>query len=220
MNRRHLTLAAIAGTLGLTYGVWYSYSVFLVALLREFGWSRSVLAGAFSVFTLVHGGANPLVGMLCDRIGPRRLVVFGGVALGLALYGNSFIDSPGHLYLGFGLFTALAVACSGWVPAVVMVQRQFMDRLGLSLGIVSSGIGLGMLLVVPLCEALIESLGWRSRVADPGRDLRRLDRAGGAVPDARRSGAPRARAARGQGAGGAARTRRPWARRCARSPSG
>ncbi|MEJ2175302.1 MAG: MFS transporter, partial [bacterium] len=100
MNRRHLTLGAIALTLGLTYGVWYSYSVFLVALLKDFGWSRSVLAGAFSVFTLVHGAANPVIGMLCDRVGPRRLVIFGGVALGLALYGNSFIDSPERLYLG------------------------------------------------------------------------------------------------------------------------
>ncbi len=162
MNRRALTLGAIALTLGLTYGVWYSYSVFLVALLKEFGWSRSVLAGAFSVFTLVHGAANPVIGMLCDRVGPRRLVIFGGVALGLALYGNSFIDSPQHLYLGFGLLTAASVALCGWVPAVVLVQRQFMDRLALSLGIVSSGIGLGMLLVVPLCQALIESLGWRS----------------------------------------------------------
>jgi len=27
-----------------------------------------VLAGAFSVFTLVHGGINPLVGALCDRL--------------------------------------------------------------------------------------------------------------------------------------------------------
>lgn len=162
MNRRHVTLGAIALTLGLSYGVWYSYSVFLVALLKEFGWSRSVLAGAFSVFTLVHGAANPFIGMLCDRIGPRRLVIFGGVALGLALYANGFIDSPGHLYLGFGVATALAVACCGWVPAVVLVQRQFMDRLGLSLGIVSSGIGLGMLFVVPLCQLLIESLGWRA----------------------------------------------------------
>jgi len=162
MNRRHVTLGAIALTLGLTYGVWYSYSVFLVALLKEFGWSRSVLAGAFSVFTLVHGVANPIVGVLCDRIGPRRLVIFGGGALGLALYANGFIDSPRHLYLGFGLATALAVACCGWVPAVVLVQRQFMDRLGFSLGIVSSGIGLGMLLVVPLCQLLIESLGWRA----------------------------------------------------------
>jgi len=162
MNRRHLTLGAIALTLGLTYGVWYSYSVFLVALLNDFGWSRSVLAGAFSVFTLVHGAANPVIGMLCDRVGPRRLVIFGGMALGLALYGNSFIDSPARLYLGFGLLTAASVALCGWVPAVVLVQRQFMDRLALSLGIVSSGIGLGMLLVVPLCQALIESLGWRS----------------------------------------------------------
>ena len=162
MNRRYLTLGAIAVTLGLTYGVWYSYSVFLVALLKEFGWSRSVLAGAFSVFTLVHGAANPFIGMLCDRIGPRRLVIFGGAALGLALLANSAIDSPGDLYLRFGVLTALAVACSGWVPAVMLVQRRFMDRLGLSLGIVSSGIGLGMLVVVPLCQALIESLGWRS----------------------------------------------------------
>jgi len=162
MNRRHLTLGAIALTLGLTYGVWYSYSVFLVALLNDFGWSRSVLAGAFSVFTLVHGAANPLIGMLCDRVGPRRLVIFGGFALGLALTGNSFIDSPAQLYAGFGLLTAVAVALCGWVPAVVLVQRQFMDRLALSLGIVSSGIGLGMLFVVPLCQALIESVGWRT----------------------------------------------------------
>ena len=162
MNRRHVTLGAIGMTLGLTYGVWYSYGVFLVALLNEFGWSRSVLAGAFSVFTLVHGVANPLIGSLCDRIGPRRIVIFGGAALGLALNANSFIDSPGYLYLGFGLATALAVACSGWVPAVVLVQRQFMDKLGFSLGIVSSGIGLGMLLVVPLCQFLIESVGWRA----------------------------------------------------------
>jgi len=162
MNRRHLTLGAIGLTLGLTYGVWYSYSVFLVALLKEFGWSRSVLAGAFSVFTLVHGAANPVIGMLCDRIGPRRLVIFGGMALGLALYGNSFIESPARLYLGFGLLTAVSVALCGWVPAVVLVQRQFMDRLALSLGIVSSGIGLGMLFVVPLCQALIESVGWRT----------------------------------------------------------
>jgi MFS family permease len=162
MNRRAITLGAIALTLGLTYGVWYSYSVFLVALLKEFGWSRSVLAGAFSVFTLVHGAANPVIGMLCDRVGPRRLVIFGGAALGLALYGNSFIASPERLYLGFGLLTAVSVALCGWVPAVVLVQRQFMDRLALSLGIVSSGIGLGMLFVVPLCQAMIESLGWRT----------------------------------------------------------
>lgn len=32
-------LAVTVVTLALVYGVWYAYSVFLVALLKEFGWS-------------------------------------------------------------------------------------------------------------------------------------------------------------------------------------
>jgi hypothetical protein len=36
-------------TMALVYGVWYSYSVFFVALLKEFGWSRSVGAGAIKM---------------------------------------------------------------------------------------------------------------------------------------------------------------------------
>ncbi len=160
--RRALSLGVIALTLALAYGVWYAYSVILVALLQEFGWSRSVLAGAFSVFTLVHGAVNPLVGMLCDRLRPLRLMAAGGVALGLALWADSYIFAPWQLYLSFGVFTAIAVAAAGWVPALVQVQRDFQDQLGLALGIVSSGVGVGMLLVVPLTQLLIDAYGWRT----------------------------------------------------------
>lgn len=160
--RRALSLGVIALTLALAYGVWYSYSVVLVALLHEYGWSRSVLAGAFSVFTLVHGAVNPVVGALCDRLRPMRLMAAGGVALGLALWADSYISAPWHLYLGFGVFTAIAVAAAGWVPALVQVQRDFQDKLGLALGIVSSGVGVGMLLVVPLTQLLIDAYGWRT----------------------------------------------------------
>jgi MFS family permease len=160
--RRALSLGVIALTLALAYGVWYAYSVVLVALLHEFGWSRSVLAGAFSVFTLVHGAVNPVVGALCDRLRPMRLMAAGGVALGLALWADSAISAPWQLYLGFGVFTAIAVAAAGWVPALVQVQRDFQDKLGLALGIVSSGVGVGMLLVVPLTQLLIDAYGWRT----------------------------------------------------------
>jgi len=161
-STRALSLGVIALTLALAYGVWYAYSVVLVALLHEYGWSRSVLAGAFSVFTLVHGAVNPLVGALCDRVRPLGLMAAGGAALGLALWADSTIASPWQLYLSFGVFTALAVAAAGWVPAIVQVQRDFQDRLGLALGIVSSGVGLGMLLVVPLTQLLIDAYGWRT----------------------------------------------------------
>lgn len=157
-----LSLGFIALVLALAYGSWYAYSVFLVALLEDFGWSRSVLGGAFSVFALVQGIANPLLGMLCDRINPPWVVLAGSVGLGSALYANSYIQSPWQLYVGFGGATAIAVACCGWIPAVIQVQRRFQRRMGLALGIVSSGVGVGMLVVVPLCEWLIEAYGWRT----------------------------------------------------------
>src|SRR5512144_1505730 len=84
-------LAVTVVTLALAYGVYYAYSVFLVALLREFHWSRSVLAGAFSVFSLVNGAANPVLGWIGDRIGPRRLIMAGGVLLSASLLTDSLI---------------------------------------------------------------------------------------------------------------------------------
>ena len=133
----------------------------LVALLAEFGWSRSVLAGAFSVFTLVHGGVNPLVGALCARFRPLRVMAGGGAAMGVALFLDSFIATPLGLYLAFGVATAVAVAAGGWIPALVHVQRNFQDRLGFAIGLISAGVGIGMVIVVPLTQALIDAFGWR-----------------------------------------------------------
>ena len=89
------------------------------------------------------------------------LMAAGGVALGLALWADSYISNPWQLYLGFGVFTAVGVAAAGWIPAIVQVQRDFQDKLGLALGIVSSGVGVGMLVVVPLTQWLMDAYGWR-----------------------------------------------------------
>ncbi len=161
LMRQGLSLALIALTLALAYGSWYAYSVFLVALLNDFGWSRSTLGGAFSLFAIVQGAANPVLGMVCDKVRPPAVVAVGSIALGATLYLDSYINEPWHLYVCFGGLTAVAVALCGWIPAVVQVQRRFQRRLGLALGIVSSGVGVGMLVVVPLCEHLIEAHGWR-----------------------------------------------------------
>ncbi|MBI1736489.1 MAG: MFS transporter [Candidatus Rokubacteria bacterium] len=156
-----VSLGVACVTLAISYGVWYAYSVFLVALLREFGWSRSTVAGAFAAFTLVHGAWNPVVGWLTDRWGPRRVVAAGGIVLALGLAADGQIDRPWHLYVLFGGLTAIGVSTAGWTPAVVLVQRNFGAHLGLALGIAGSGIGMGIFLVVPACQALIDAFGWR-----------------------------------------------------------
>lgn len=155
-------LGLLALTLSIVYGIWYCYSVIMVALLHEFGWSRSVLAGAFSLFTLMHGVANPVIGWLVGRVQPPRVVIVGALILSASLWLDSHVAEPWHLYLAFGIGTAIGVAASGWVPTLVQAQRRFPDRLGLAIGIASAGVGLGILVVVPACQLVIEVHGWRA----------------------------------------------------------
>ena len=156
-----ITLILLASIIGIAYGIWYAYSVFLVAFLDDFGWSRSSLAGAFSLFAIVHGCMNPLVGFLCDRIRPALIMALGSLTLEFALYSNRVITAVWHRYITFGLLTSVSVSLCGWTPSVVIVRNRFQHRLGLALGIVSSGIGVGMLVIVPLCQFFIDSFGWR-----------------------------------------------------------
>jgi MFS family permease len=148
-------------TLGLVYGVWYSYSVFLVVFLREFGWSRSLVAGAFSVFVVFHGCMSPISGWVGGRMGPRRLILAGGCALGCGLLLTAQTTEWWHLYLAFGMVTAIGVGASGWVASVVLVQGWFPDRVGTALGAVSAGIGVGIFGLVPFAHLLIDRVGWR-----------------------------------------------------------
>ena len=60
----------------------HSYPVYLVAFIADFGWSRAETSIAYSVSQLVGGVSSPLVGMLVDRLGPRRLLLIGSVLLG------------------------------------------------------------------------------------------------------------------------------------------
>jgi MFS family permease len=148
-------------TLGLAYAVWYSFSVFFVALLREFDWSRSVTAGAFSVFIILHGLAGPFVGYVVDRLGPRRVIVLGSLLLGAGLALCSVIRTWWHFYLFFGVITAVGVGSAGWVPNVTVIQQWFKEKKGLPFGIISAGIGTGILVCVPLVQYLISRVGWR-----------------------------------------------------------
>ena len=161
-SRRGRTILATSFvTLAIIYGVWYSYSVFLVAFIREFGWDRSLVAGAFSIFVLLHGGLGPAVGWLLRHTGPRWPILIGAVVMGGGLVLTAETTAWWHLYLAFGGVTAIGMSLTGWVPVVVLVRNWFPDRVGTAMGIASAGIGVGVLAVIPLAQLMIEWWGWR-----------------------------------------------------------
>lgn len=160
-RRGWIVLAATFITQILIYGVWYGYSVFLVSLLREFGWSRSLLSGAFSTFVMVHGLLGPVIGWLLRWFGPQRLIMTGAVLMGFAMFLMAETTQWWHLYVAFGIIAAFAMSLAGWIPSVVLVGGWFPDRYGTAIGIMGSGIGVSIFALVPLAQMLIGTFGWR-----------------------------------------------------------
>ncbi len=161
-RRGGLVVGTLFITLGLLYGIWYSYSVFLLALIEDFGWSRSVTAGAMSVFIVSHGLFGPFAGRLVEQYGPTRLMIVGALVMAAGLLMTSQVNQWWQLYISFGVVTAVGLGACGWVPSVILSERWFPNKVGTALGVVTSGIGVGIFVIVPFTNFLIESVQWRS----------------------------------------------------------
>ena len=148
-------------TLGVVYGVWFAYSVFLVALVDDMGWSRSLTAGAISVMSVVHGLSGPMNGRLVERFGAQRIIALGGLIFAVGMLLTSQVQTWWQLYITFGVVSAIGIAQAGWIPFIVTVERWYPTKLGTALGFAMAGIGFGILVGVPAINALIETYGWR-----------------------------------------------------------
>ena len=157
-----MVVASVFLAQAITYGVYYSFSVFFVAMVEEFGWGRAATAGVFSLLVLVIGFTGVVVGALIDRLGPSRVVPSGAILLTLGLLATSQLSELWQFYLFFGVVAGLGISTSGWVPCVTVVSRWFSNQRGLAIGIASAGIGLGIVAMVPISQYLISSFGWRS----------------------------------------------------------
>ena len=149
-------------TLFFALGVRFSFGVFYVAILGEYGWGRGETAGAYSLAMLVHASFALVTGFLIDRFSPRRLFPLGATLLLLGLIAASRIHTIWHLYLCFGVIMAIGINSIGFGPHMALIPRWFVQKRGLASGLALSGIGMGALVISPLTEVIIESMGWRS----------------------------------------------------------
>src|SRR5512144_212798 len=85
-----LLLGAAFTTFAVGAACMHSYTVFLVAFIEAFGWSRGESSIAYAVSQMISGATSPVVGVLVDRLGPRRLVLIGGLLLAAGLIASAF----------------------------------------------------------------------------------------------------------------------------------
>jgi MFS family permease len=148
-------------TLTVAFGVWYSFSVFLLAIIQDFGWSRAATSSIFSMFMMGHAVMGILTGHLQDKFGPRIVIPFGAILLAVALALTSQANALWHFYISYGIFASIGVSLIGFTSHSAFLPNWFEQNRGLAVGITMSGIGFGMLLFVPVLERIITFYGWR-----------------------------------------------------------
>ena len=148
--------------LGIAYGLNFSFSIFFVAILEEFRWSRAAIAGAYSLSALIAGIGSWLGGRLVDRLGVKKVLIGGSIILSFSTMASGWIREIWHLYLFFGIFTAIGTCSLGWVPNSVLLSNWFVRNRGTMVGIAFSGMGIGIFAVGPFAQYLISRFGWQT----------------------------------------------------------
>ncbi|MFN0073172.1 MAG: MFS transporter [Chloroflexota bacterium] len=137
------------------------FSVFLQPMASDLGWSRALLAGGLSIGTLAGALLAPFFGAIADRFGPRAVLTFCGLGIACTLSLVSTVTEPISFLIAFGLARAIDMGALN-VAVSTSVSNWFVRQRGRALGIAMAGNALGVMLLVPVAQALITTAGWRT----------------------------------------------------------
>jgi MFS family permease len=144
-----------------SWGTQYSFGVFFKPVLNEFGWSRAVTSGAYSLNMIINGVFCFISGRLADRFGPRIVITVGACFIGLGYLLMLTVHSEWQYYLYYGILLSIGMGCMA-VPLLSNVARWFTKGRGLASGIVVAGIGIGIIIMPQVANKLISTIDWRT----------------------------------------------------------
>lgn len=137
------------------------FSLFITELERDFGWLRSEISLALTIFIVCLVATLPILGRVIDYFGAREVAVISILLYALALSSLYFLTpSITHFYVAFALISILSVGAQS-LTLIKIVSAWFDRRRGLVIGLCMAGNGIGYILVPLIAKFLIESYGWR-----------------------------------------------------------
>jgi MFS family permease len=140
----------------------FTFGVFLRPVTEGLGVGRGLFASAMLATNWISAASGPILGILLDRYGARRVLLFGTVLFAAGTAAQSLLTSSvAVIYMFFALKALTGVGVSP-VSFAFVVAKWFDRRRGLALGIAMAGVGLGTSIIPPTAAWLIGAYGWRA----------------------------------------------------------
>jgi OFA family oxalate/formate antiporter-like MFS transporter len=134
----------------------YGWTLFVDPIQQKFGWERTTIQWAFTIFVVMETWLVPIEGWFVDRYGPRLVTIFGGALCALGWVLNSYADSLTALYVAAAISGIGAGAVYG--TCVGNALKWFPDRRGFAAGLTAAGFGAGSALtVIPIANMIRDS---------------------------------------------------------------
>jgi OFA family oxalate/formate antiporter-like MFS transporter len=128
----------------------YGWTLFVTPISKAHDWSLTSIQFAFAIFIALETWLTPIEGWIVDVLGPKRgpkiVVAFGGIMVGIGWVINAYAGSLAMLYLG-----AVISGIGGgavYATCVGMAVKWFPDRRGLAVGLTAAGYGAGAAITV------------------------------------------------------------------------
>jgi len=126
-----------------SFGLMDSFGVFVKPLLNEFGWTRATISAAYSLSFLIFGFAGIIMGGLTDRFGPRLVLTFCGIFLGLGYL--LWLMQAREMWMFYPFAIVIGLANGGEAASdTPLVARLFgLNSVGAILGVISCAFCIG-----------------------------------------------------------------------------
>jgi len=144
----------------------YAFTLFTPGMRQTFtGVPYARIAAVFSAFILFETWPMPLAGYFVDKLGIRKLMIFGSVCILLGwVLGGTIAHSVFELYIYYGVIAGTGAGVI-YISCVANAVKWFPDKRGLAAGLTSAGFGGGAALTILPIASTIHNLGWAKAMA-------------------------------------------------------
>ena len=155
-------VAAGAASMALGGGLFFNgFGFFFEPIRQYFGWSRTLLSGAYALTRVESGFFGPLEGYLIQRFGPRAVMTVAFVVFGLGFIVLSRVNSPLTFYLAF-IVLATGAGSAGFSAVMVCINNWFRRKRASAIGFAMLGMGLGGVVFPPILAFGFDNFSWRT----------------------------------------------------------
>ena len=137
------------------------FGIFLKPLSEEFGWTRSEVAMAVTIGTLIAAGLGIYLGRVLDRFGPRWMMAGGFALLAGSYFGLAFVNSLVAFYLIYAIGRAMMQSATGHTLMYALVSKWFVRRRATAISAATLGGYMGGILLAPVTQGIIDAASWR-----------------------------------------------------------